>query len=462
MRRGVGGMKILHYFLGFPPYRSGGLTKYATDLMEAQRDNGDVVMALWPGRLKFFGKTIKIKKNNEFNSILNYEIINPLPVSLDEGIKIIDKYMVSGNEEIFSCFLEECKPDIIHIHTLMGLHKEFISAAKKKGIKTVFTAHDCFPTCTKVTRFRFDSACDSADCSKCIKCNLSALPLYKIYVMQSRLYRRIKSFVFIKIIRKRHRVNFFALDREPVLPAKTNISELANAYEQLRNFYMAILDDIDFIHYNSSVTQTIYSKFIKKDNSNIISITHKDIKDRRKDRTIEKHDTLRIGFLAPATPYKGFTVLKKAVDYIWNNQLMDVELKVFSNVRDIEPYMTVQDEGYKYEQLEDILHNIDVVIAPSICYDTFGFTVLEALSNGVPVIVSDNVGAKDIIADGGIIVATNSVEDLVKAILSLDFENLILLDENIKKKVKIKTWDQLLVENYDIYNSLMESGDFNS
>ena len=29
-------MKILHYFLGFPPYRSGGLTKYAFDLMTAQ------------------------------------------------------------------------------------------------------------------------------------------------------------------------------------------------------------------------------------------------------------------------------------------------------------------------------------------------------------------------------------------------------------------------------------------
>ena len=29
-------MKILHYSLGFPPYRSGGLTKFSMDLMREQ------------------------------------------------------------------------------------------------------------------------------------------------------------------------------------------------------------------------------------------------------------------------------------------------------------------------------------------------------------------------------------------------------------------------------------------
>ena len=37
-------MKILHYFLGFPPYRTGGLTKYAYDLMQAQVADGNEVI----------------------------------------------------------------------------------------------------------------------------------------------------------------------------------------------------------------------------------------------------------------------------------------------------------------------------------------------------------------------------------------------------------------------------------
>ena len=55
----------------------------------------------------------------------NYELMNPLPVALDEGIKDFEAYMRSCDRKIYVDFLEHIKPDVIHIHTLMGLHKEF-------------------------------------------------------------------------------------------------------------------------------------------------------------------------------------------------------------------------------------------------------------------------------------------------------------------------------------------------
>lgn len=446
-------MKILHYFLGFPPYRSGGLTKYATDLMLAQSLKGDLVMALWPGQMKIINKKMDIKPQKKYENIENYELINPLPISLDEGIKNVKLYMAQGNEKKYIDFLSKTNPDIIHIHTLMGIHKEFFLAAKKMRIRIIFTAHDCFPTCTKVTRFRFGKPCDYKDCSMCVQCNISALSLSKIYVMQSPLYRNLKSIPIIKLLRKKHRKNFFAMGEESELPSWSNTKELIKDYEILREFYIEILNKMDFIHYNSSLTKEIYNYFISPKNSNIVTITHKDIRDRRKVRIIQKHPKLRIGFLAPATPYKGFSVLKKALDYIWDNKLMDFELRVYSPVVEPAPYMKIQAEGYKYNQLEYILADTDVVLAPSICYETFGFTVLEALSNGVPVIVSKNVGAKDIVKDGGIIVNTDSVEDLIDAILSLDYEMLKKLDCNIKRNVEIKTWNQFIDENYVMYCS---------
>ena len=36
-------MRILHYALGFPPYRSGGLTKWCVDLMIQQAKEGHCV-----------------------------------------------------------------------------------------------------------------------------------------------------------------------------------------------------------------------------------------------------------------------------------------------------------------------------------------------------------------------------------------------------------------------------------
>ena len=41
------------------------------------------------------------------------------------------------------------KPDVIHIHTFMGLYAEFLEAAKQLQIKTVFTTHDYYAICPK-------------------------------------------------------------------------------------------------------------------------------------------------------------------------------------------------------------------------------------------------------------------------------------------------------------------------
>ena len=48
-------MNILHYSLGFPPYRRGGMTKYCIDLMAEQLRVGHNVAMIWPGRIKKYG-----------------------------------------------------------------------------------------------------------------------------------------------------------------------------------------------------------------------------------------------------------------------------------------------------------------------------------------------------------------------------------------------------------------------
>lgn len=47
-------MKILHYILGFPPMRGGGLTRYVVDLMHAEKELGHDVYAMYPGNFSFF------------------------------------------------------------------------------------------------------------------------------------------------------------------------------------------------------------------------------------------------------------------------------------------------------------------------------------------------------------------------------------------------------------------------
>ena len=92
-------MKILHYALGFPPYRSGGLTKYCMDLMLTQREMGHEVGLLWPGRMNLISKKVRVRMGKEWNGISNFELLNMLPVALDEGILDISAYTSSLNEE---------------------------------------------------------------------------------------------------------------------------------------------------------------------------------------------------------------------------------------------------------------------------------------------------------------------------------------------------------------------------
>ena len=443
-------MKILHYFLGFPPYRSGVLTKYSYDLMEAQSEDDNGVIALWPGQIGIFSRKVCMKKRAAVKGIENYELMNPLPVALDEGIKDFEAYMRSCDRKIYVDFLEHIKPDVIHIHTLMGLHKEFIDAAEDLKIKKVFTTHDYFGICPKVTLYKNSAPCeDDCGCRECIRCNDTALSFNKIRIMQSCWYRHLKDFAIVKQLRRRHRRIFFAKESMSPRSMKDDEAEcMAREYKRLRAYYIYMLEHMDIIHFNSSVAELIYKKYMVPRSSRVMTITHKNIKDNRDKIRWKPSDRLRITLLAPANSFKGFDVLKNALDELWNTGKKNFELKIFSPVKDPAPYMIVKENGFDQNELDQIFSETDVLTAPSVWYETFGFTVLEALSYGVPVIVSDHVGAKDIVGNGGLVLEAGNNKELKKALDETDFSK---LRENIKQMASLKQWKEFVQDNYNLY-----------
>ena len=81
-----------------------------------------------------------------------------------------------------------------------------------------------------------------------------------------------------------------------------------------------------------------------------------------------------------------------------------------------------------------------MLIAPSVWYETFGYTVLEALSFGVPVIITKNVGAKDILAEGaGIVIEDVKGNQLYETLKNLNAETLQSMNKNILEKQEILT-----------------------
>ena len=438
-------MRILHYSLGFPPYRTGGLTKFCMDLMNQQIIDGHNVSLLWPGECRLFDSKTRIRHNKSVNGIGNYEIINPLPVSYDEGIKDFDIFMQAGDKRIYNCFLKQLQPEVIHIHTLMGLHKNFMLAAKELQIRIVFTAHDFFPICPKVTMFRHGKICESIySCKECGICNNTALSLGKIKILQSSLYRNIKDSKIIKKIRKQHRDEYLSDD-----PDRDNngIVGFPDDYLRLRRHYQEMLSLVNVVHYNSTVTKEIYDRIFDVSQSRLISITHSDISDHRIIKTFSDAK-IRIRYLGPYGASKGFYILKKALDELWKER-HDFCLDIHFVPKEISPYMITHNR-YNYGDLENIFAETDVMVAPSIWYETFGFTVLEALSYGVPVVISGTVGAKDILADGaGIVVENISAETLVDILRGLTSTTLTSMNMAIVNKQYIMTIQDMAKEITD-------------
>lgn len=170
-------MHILHYTLGFPPYRSGGLIKYASDLMVAQKDLGHNVCALYPSGMSLFHRKCHICFANKIKEIEVYKIVNPMPVPLLYGVKNIGSFINEKKIEksSFIKLLDDFKPDILHIHTLMGLPKLFLEIAHKKNIKIVYTSHDYYGLCPKVNFINHKGeVCTTPQDFLCKECNENA------------------------------------------------------------------------------------------------------------------------------------------------------------------------------------------------------------------------------------------------------------------------------------------------
>ena len=191
-------MHILHYTLGFPPYRSGGLVKYANDLMQAQYELGHKVVALYPGGTSLLLKKCHIKENGKYGNIQIYEIINPLPVPLMYGLKDVNSIVNENNIDTNSLtnLLDEIRPDVVHLHTLMGLPLLFIEIIKQHGIKTVFTSHDYYGLCIKVNFIHeTGSVCEGANPDKCKRCNYNAKSTFFLRLRNAKFIVPIKGII---------------------------------------------------------------------------------------------------------------------------------------------------------------------------------------------------------------------------------------------------------------------------
>jgi len=90
-------------------------------------------------------------------------------------------------------------------------------------------------------------------------------------------------------------------------------------------------------------------------------------------------------------------------------------------------------------------------------FDTFGMVVTEAMASGLPVIVSDKVGAKDLVrnAENGFIVDRDNIEEICSKIVHMSDERVrVRMSRNAQKTIKDYTWDKVALDVMNIYENI--------
>ena len=418
-------MRIVHYSLGFPPFRRGGMTTYCIDLILEQIKLGNDVMLLWPGVLKDFGSKCSIVKRPPFksmrcDSIASFELVNPLPVPLLNGIRDVELFSHKKSKSAFINFFKRVEADIFHVHTLQGLPLEALEACRTLGVKTVFTTHDFFGICSMVSLEKQGAPCvDDHGCADCWSCNAGALSKAKLCLIQSGVYRLLKESKPIKALRQKNNEGLGDPSvRSDVQHVAEEASRYASGYRALRSYYAKLLEAFDLTLGNSSMTLEVFERYVRPRSTVVLNVTHGAIEDKKQFHSA--HPVLQIGYLGPRMDLKGYFVLRDALDLLEANYPRSFALHVFFRQGEGEREYLISHDPYRYEDLPVVMADLDLVVVPSTRYETFGFTALEAMSFGVPVVISDSAGAKDLITDGvNGIVCQSTPEDLAESIGSI-------------------------------------------
>lgn len=188
-------MRILHYSLGIYPHRIGGLNRYCTGLMREQSKTNQVAL-LYPSGYSIWQRKCYVSKPNERDGISCYRLINAEPVPLMYGIKNPSDFF--GKQILinsFEKFYNEFRPEVLHLHTLMGMPEEALQFFKTKGVRVVFTSHDYFGVCPKVNFINKEgNLCNGPSPKQCAQCNMDAPSSLFLRIRNSEMAFTIRDF----------------------------------------------------------------------------------------------------------------------------------------------------------------------------------------------------------------------------------------------------------------------------
>jgi len=395
-------MKIVQVIHGFPPHSLGGSEIYTYKLSRELSKQDDVFVFFRIANSDFPEYDLHSTVSNGLNL---YSINNT-----QKFYNSFEKtYKNDSISKIFANFLEEIKPDIIHIQHLVWLSTTFIAEAKKRKIPVMFTLHDFWLFCHLGQLLKLDlSVCQGPQDSECARCLPPQLAMKGTYNRVLNMMRRsgpifknnMLQGALLKSFHQYYGKMFYFFQK------KRNI--------QMRQRDIHIKEMCSLVDLFISPSNFLRSKFeefgIHKDK--IIYLPNGYNLQLFTNFSKKKSQKIRFGYIGTFIPSKGIHILLDAFN---NVKTKDVELRIHGAPQSyhqgfIDYPSYLQSLGkrddilwfgeYDNYDVARILSEIDVLVVPSIWYENAPLTIHEAFMASVPVITSNIGGMKELVRDG--------------------------------------------------------------
>lgn len=394
-------MKLLLVSAGLNPdvARSNG---YLDALPSALTARGHEVDQLHMAGLGPWYRGLHVERSGRVFTIRNSRVYAGTPPGAGSGTAQPEREIrLSGRLRVaVRSLLRDVRPEVVHIQNLFGLPADLISEFQSSGAAVVLTAHDYLSICPTAHLFRPEGhpcslSRNELTCSQCC----AGSQRYGFFRLRHGFDQQIDRLRPGSLGWK-----VTARIRNGLVHANRSIRQMIvtdEAYRRRFDAMTAMLHRLDTVHCISHVQanrlQVATGPLARL---KVLPLVPPSV---QRCFPVARHPEvggkLRFSVLnvLPGRTDKGWTYLRTVIDRL-EQRRQDFQVDWFADGNDTR---TIRHRGrYTQTDLDRIAAESDFCIIPSISYETLGFTGVEMLSRGVPLICSNRCGVSEGVHDG--------------------------------------------------------------
>ena len=429
-------MKILYVTHGFPPEKLGGVELHTAELARSVSRRHEVTVLVptdEPSIEPFRHQT----EEREGHRLVRLR-------AKRSGLRFEAVYWNPKLDHAFDRLLDDLRPDVVHVHSLIHLSFGVLDVLRARRIPTVMTLHDFFSVCPLGQRIRRDlDLCidlDRARCEECLKPKLESAfegpwTGWPVAAARTLAARAIKA------------------------PSE---ARLGAHDERMRE----TLRSVDLLVTPSAFHRDRFLEYgIEHDRIRVVE--NGLVPFRPRPPKPDPEGRIRFGYVGLVIPTKGVHI---AVDAMRLVQSRNVSLEIHGNAvahfgrtdyLDDLKSRAPEDPPVRFHgrfaggELPDRLAGLDALIVPSLWYETFCLTAREAFLAGVPVIASRLGALQEAFreGEGGLFFEAGNALELACAMDRLAGDP--ALRERLRKTIpSVRTMEACADEMMDVYDAV--------